>query len=601
MEQWQVPPSYRAAGSVSGADAAKARGARPLKEFFPAGFAVLTAVLLGLLFQAGCGSPGAAKTEPVAPAGQEATAPAGSGEKTAVVNEKYGFQLAVPAGWQVKTRDGREASATADLFLTYGGEHHVEVRVAAGEHGGIVGHDPNSRILRATKEQFTTLGGEGMLYRHVKTTAAGTRTEYHFVAAKNGFTFDIATEVPEDQETLPVYFQDILSGWRWRAPDTSLAALGTPGELVSIVMISETQGWALAKGTVLRTEDGGEHWEAVTPPGLPSNPWGIESKFYDADHAWLAVRNDNEKSVVVFHTADGGRTWGESAVHRGSNGLVYGGKLDFVDPDRGWLMIEPEHGMSSRPGELYQTADGGEHWSEVAKGATTGSAPENGLPFSGPFSFRNVLTGWLGGRQGAAFDPDHPLYMTEDGGCTWRPQDLPLPSGLPGGKLNVNTPPEFFPAGGQDGVLPVVFVPDSYKVSDYATLFYTTADGGRTWQCQASLPGTGPFSPITAVNWWVWREESDASGLAAPARGKLYHTTDGGVNWTVLEPAGDLSGALEKGERVQQLDFVTGKAGWLLLATADGQGTELLQTTDGGSTWTLVQVTIDPVPKTNTR
>ncbi|WP_406676874.1 hypothetical protein [Moorella sp. ACPs] len=54
--------------------------------------------------------------------------------------------------------------------------------------------------------------------------------------------------------------------------------------------------------------------------------------------------------------------------------------------------------------------------------------------------------------------------------------------------------------------------------------------------------------------------------------------------------AGDLAWALEKGERVRQLDFVTGKAGWLLLATADGQGTELLKSTDGGSTWQQVPI-----------
>lgn len=299
---------------------------------------------------AGCGSPSAAKTEPVTPAGQEAT----------VVNEKYGYQLVVPAGWRVNTQDGREVSTTADLFLA-NGDKYVEDRVGAGANGGIVGYDPDSRILRSTKEPVTALGGEGILFPHVKTDAAGARTwaDYHFVSARNGFTFDISTEVAQDQETLPAYFQDILAGWRWRAPDTSLSALGTPGELGSIDMINETQGWALAKGKVLRTEDGGKHWAVVAPPGLASNPWGIESEFYDADHAWLAVRGEDEQSVVVFHIADGGRTWAGSAVRRGGNGLVYGGLLNFIDPERGWLMVEPEHGMSFRPGELYQTTDGG--------------------------------------------------------------------------------------------------------------------------------------------------------------------------------------------------------------------------------------------------
>lgn len=544
-------------------------------------FAALTVVLLGLLVQAGCGGPGAAKTGPIPPAGREAK----------VVNQKYGFELVVPAGWQVNTRDGREVAATADLFLTNGKEY-VEVRVGAGESGGIVGCDLDSRILRATKEPFTALGGEGLLFRHVKTDAAGTRTwaERHFVAVRNGFTFDVSTEVAQDQETLPAYFQDVLASWRWRVPDPSLSALGAPGELESIDMISETQGWALAKGKVLHTADGGAHWETVTPPGLVSDPKGIESEFLDAVHAWLVIRYDEMASEVVFRTTDGGQTWVESAVPRGGNGLVYGGWLDFVDPEHGWLMVVPEHGMSSRPGELYRTNDGGEHWSLVT--STSGFVPggENGLPFSGPFSFRDARSGWLVGLQGAGFMPGHPLYATVDGGRTWRPQVLPLPASLPDGKLAVDTPPEFFPAGGQDGVLPALFVPDSHKVSDYATIFYITGDGGRTWQARSVLPGTGPASFLTARNWWVWRDEADASGLAAPVRGKLYRTTDGGENWTVLAPTGDLVRALEKGEKVRQVEFVTEKVGWLLLATADGRGSELLRTTDGGSTWRLVPV-----------
>jgi hypothetical protein len=261
--------------------------------------------------------------------------PAGSGEQTAVVNEKYGFQLVVPAGWRVNPLAVQGVSTTAYLFLTNGDEQHVAVRVASGEHGGIVADDANNfRTLRSTKEPFTALGSKGMLFRLVRSTAANTRhwAEYHFVTAKNGFTFDISTEVAEDQETLPAYFQDILSGWRWRAPDTSLATLGTLRELVSIDMISETQGWALAQGGVLRTADGGEHWAAVTPPGMASSRWGVVSEFHDQRHAWLAIRNDDQQGLTVYHTTDGGQNWKEATVHTKNNSLIYGLYLDFIDP-----------------------------------------------------------------------------------------------------------------------------------------------------------------------------------------------------------------------------------------------------------------------------
>ncbi|MGE5577314.1 MAG: WD40/YVTN/BNR-like repeat-containing protein [Syntrophothermus sp.] len=559
------------------------------KEYLSGRFVVLYAVLLVLLFQAGFGGPDTANTDPAAPAGQEATAKTGPTGKT-LANGKYGYELVVPAGWQSSTMDGQGVSTTAHLFLTGQDEQQLSVKVAAGTNGGIVADEANNfRTLRSTKQQFTALGGEGMLFRLARSTAADTRrwAEYHFVATRNGFTFDISTEVPEDRETLPAYFQEVLSGWRWLAPDTSLAALGTPGDLGSIKMLNDTQGWGLARGKILRTEDGGEHWAAVTPPGLAGHPWVVGTEFLDADHAWLSVRSKDEQGVAVFRTADGGRSWAETTVRQENRGLVYGGQLDFIDPVNGWLLIEPEHGMSSRPGELYRTTDGGEHWSELAR--AYGSPAENGLPFSGPFSFRDSITGWICGQQGAAFSPDHPLYMTTDGGRTWRPQDLPLPAGRTNGKLDVNAPPEFYPAGGRNGVLPVLFIPGSYKTSDYATLFYTTGDGGRAWQARGSLPGTGPASFQSAVNWWAWRDDPGASGLAAPVRGTLYHTNDGGGSWTAIAPGGDLARALEKGEKVQQLDFVTEKTGWLLLETVGGKGTELLQTTDGGTTWQLVQ------------
>ena len=508
---------------------------------------ILSAVLLGMFFQAGCSN---SQANPIVP-GQETIAQANaSGEK--VANVKYGYELAVPAGWQANPMDGQIVSTTACLYLSTKDEQQVTVRVAAATNGEIVADDvSNFRTLRSTKQQFTALEGEGTLFRLVKSTVADTKhwAEYHFVTTRNGFTFDISTEVLEDRETLPTYFPELLSGWKWLAPDISLAAIGTPGKLTSINMLNDSQGWGLAGGKILRTDDGGKNWAKVTPPGLNDNPQVIGSKFLDVDHAWLTVRDDSAASVVVFHTANGGQTWSENVISRKSSGEVYGGQLNFIDQENGWLLIEPEHGMSSRPGELYRATDGGEHWSEVA--GPYDPQGQSGLPFAGPFTFHDALTGWLGGRQGAAFSPDHPLYMTTDGGRTWQPQDLPLPANRTNGKLDVNAPPKFFQDSVWDGVLSVIFIPGSYKTSDYATIFYTTGDSGRTWQAQGSLPGTRPASLQSAVNWWAWREDLSPSGLAAPVRGKLYRTSDGGKSWTIVGGAGDLARALEKGEKVR--------------------------------------------------
>jgi|GEM_PF-756213 len=382
--------------------------------------------------------------------------------------------------------------------------------------------------------------------------------------------------------------------------DQAYEPLGQVLGLTSIHMVSETTGWALGEKSLLRTVDGGRRWSDVIPPGGRDAGRGMEAEFLDANTAWVAVLNDSRPQLTVFHTTDGGRSWQGTEVTRNTTGVPYGVFLDFIDPQHGWLMLEPEHGMSSRPGELYATSDGGEHWSLVSSSVNQGN--KGYLPFSGPIGFCDASTGWIIGRQGAAFTPEYLLYITRDGGRSWQPQELPLPQGCEeAGTLDIIASPVFFPPNYEEGVLLVVFVPKTYKTVDYATVPYITRDGGKTWQSANPLR-QGVMDFISANDGWIWISEPRETGSTAPVKGMLYRTGDGDQNWTTIRPDQTLQEFLEKGQDIQQLEFVTDKIGWALLKGPQKKApthpnhrpTTLLKTSDGGRTWTYLEPRRDP-------
>lgn len=389
--------------------------------------------------------------------------------------------------------------------------------------------------------------------------------------------------------------------------------------LSSIWMVDENTGWAMDGRRLLRTSDGGRNWADVTPPGVAKDARGLELEFLDASTAWLAVSSDSQPQLRVFRTTDGGRNWSGTAVEKKSGGNLYGAYVDFIDAKYGLLMIEPEHGMSSRPGELYQTDDGGANWSLVS--LSGGRDGEGRLPFSGPVGFRDASTGWLPGRLGAAFIPDHPLYVTRDNGRSWQPQNLPLPPGCEGGGwLDIVSPPVFFNNKDReghtsgsglstrvdavevspvaDGFLHAMFVPRTPDETMYATVVYITRDGGNSWQCAMPLKPPGEVDFVDADNGWVWVTRYSNPGTADPVKGTLYRTTDGGGSWVTIDPDRILESFLQQGYSVRKLDFVNKTTGWALLEapqillSAPGHpnraATTLLQTTDGGRTWSPV-------------
>jgi photosystem II stability/assembly factor-like uncharacterized protein len=306
-------------------------------------------------------------------------------------------------------------------------------------------------------------------------------------------------------------------------PQWTVQLSGVTARLRGVSAVSERIVWASgAGGTVLRTENGGETWRAVTVPDAGSLDFrdidgvdertayvlsigpGDASRIYkttDAGATWtMQFRNGDPKmffdamafrdpdtgyafsdsvdtQFVVLKTTDGGKAWNRIPVAAlppavaGEGAYAASGTNVTVDGDRVWI--------ATTASRVLRSGDGGESWSVSTTPLPTG-------PSAGIFSiaFRNGSNGIVVGgdykKEGEAVDN---LALTFDGGATWR-----LAKGLSGFRSVVAYAP----------LRPATIVAVGPSGSDIST------DNGKTWNAIAG-PGFHAisFAPASGSVWGV--------------------------------------------------------------------------------------------------
>jgi photosystem II stability/assembly factor-like uncharacterized protein/DNA-binding CsgD family transcriptional regulator len=304
---------------------------------------------------------------------------------------------------------------------------------------------------------------------------------------------------------------------------------------------------------------------------------------------------------VIFHTSDGGQSWDEQY-----SGDVLVSGLAFDDRELGFAIGTTgtcDTITSACPSSVLRTTDGGLHWSQV----TTTLDQLLHLAVS-------ANDAWVLGRGCVSGQPssacDWKLYTSSDGGSTWNSSNLPIsgfatdtsrptandawivtsPTGPGNAQIIVThdagetwqhlSSPDagfeqrIFFRSANDGWLVVAGQPAAG--SQFKEVFSTT-DGGQTWTHLAGalappsgnlqeapgvgIPISGYLGPVVFT--------SDLDGWMASPRYGLFHTSDGGANWSLSLTDDNLSA----------VQFTDPQHGWAVSLIS------FWSTSDGGDTW----------------
>ncbi len=284
--------------------------------------------------------------------------------------------------------------------------------------------------------------------------------------------------------------------------------------------------------------------------------------FIDASRGWYV-----NGAGKIYATADGGKTWMEQLSQPGT----YFRTVGFIDAMNGFA---GNIGTDYFPGvtdtqPLYRTRDGGKTWNAVEslteeqiKGLCAIDILKSKFVNAGKLEERTIVH--AGGRVGGPAK----LARSLDGGETWAVIDMTPYTAM---ILDV----KFF-----DAMNGIVFGASDADVQVSHARILRTDDGGNTWK--TAYESKRPFE-IT----WKGSFPSRKVGYATvqsydpdPANSQRYvvKTNDGGKTWKELPLVNDAK------VREFGIAFYDNNIGWV---GAAGNG---YQTTDGGATWTPVEM-----------
>ncbi len=260
-------------------------------------------------------------------------------------------------------------------------------------------------------------------------------------------------------------FFSILPAWaQWESQMS-----GTDVQLLGISAVSEKIAWASgAKGTVLRTNDGGEHWTRVDVPGAEALDFR-DIQAFDWNTAFVLSIGPGEQSRI-YKTADGGKSWQLQFTNKDPKAFY--DCFAFWDSKHGIAVSDSVDGKFP----LIATSDG------VTWGLVAVKTMPEALPNEGAFAASGTCITTYG-KKDVWFGTGGPaarVFHSSDRGVNWTAADTPIVHGEASQgifSISFRTRKEGAAVGGD------------YKQPDKtdATAAFSH-DGGKTWQLARKQP-----------------------------------------------------------------------------------------------------------------
>ena len=242
---------------------------------------------------------------------------------------------------------------------------------------------------------------------------------------------------------------------------------GTTALLIAVSPVNDRIVWLSgARGTWVRTTDGGTTWQTGQVPGADSLQFR-DVHAVDANTAYLLSIGEGSASRI-YKTTDAGTTWTQQFTNSEPKGFY--DCMDFWDAKRGIVMGDAIDGQIA----MLRTDDGGATWTRIPRSALPAAQTDEG-------SFAASGTCVVARKGGHAWivasNPDHGRVLhTADFGRTWSVDTLPLTTRAGSGPQSVAFRDTRFGmafGGGNNAVAGDI-------------LIAVTANGGSTWAARTS-------------------------------------------------------------------------------------------------------------------
>jgi photosystem II stability/assembly factor-like uncharacterized protein len=308
-------------------------------------------------------------------------------------------------------------------------------------------------------------------------------------------------------------------------PSWQIFATGSPHTLIVVDVVNPMVVWAAGggfdpadtnNGSVVRTVNGGETWQIITPPNGTARAFRDVEAHYPNQAVALA---SFPVPSQISRTVDGGQTWQE--VFTATENDFYD-SLAFFNRRRGLAVSDPVNDKFP----ILATQDGGKTWALLESTGTEAEAGEAALATGTCIVAAGSKNAWFG----TSFEDDVApnakarVFHTRDKGKQWTAATTPIPGAPRGiGSLSFRDRMNGLALGGSP--------PAEFDGTDTGVVA-RTSDGGHTWSLVEAPSG---FRHGVA-----WIGHGDTAVVVGPTGSDISH--DGGNTWTPIPDSPFLMG-----------------------------------------------------------